>query len=89
MNLNITLEAIATFLVVYTGTVAGLVWWLATRFRSLEKLIYREAYKYNRQLDALGLRLQRVELRLFGFTMAPGTEPYSGEGPSGDQRREP
>lgn len=61
------------------GAVAGVagagVLWLESRFRQLEKTIYREMDKHRReddkQFDDQGRRIQRLELNAFGFTKAP------------------
>jgi len=46
--------------------------WLEFRFRQIEKLIYREMHSIRKEtsenFDDHSTRLQRAELKLFGFT---------------------
>ena len=46
--------------------------WLESRFRRLERLIYIEMDKHRREddekFDRLGVKVQRLELKEFGFT---------------------
>lgn len=78
--------SLAVLVITYTSSVGAMVLWLANKFRQLEKLIYKEmemVRKENmslrrdmdRRIEGLGLRLQRLELRLFGFTQTPVDEP--------------
>lgn len=64
--------------ITWTVTVVSLVIWLTGKFSSLEKVIYREMDKHrtedDRQFRAIGTKVQRLELRAFGFTGAPATE---------------
>jgi len=57
------------------ATASGGGIWLTSQFRRIEKTIYREMDKHRREDDARfhdqGVRLQRVELKAFGFTKAP------------------
>lgn len=60
------------FAVLWTSSViAGMVW-LNAKFRNVERAIYREDEKHRTTNDArfndLLLRVQRLELRVFGFT---------------------
>ena len=56
---------------VATGT-ACIVLYLEARFRRVESIVYREMQIHRREDDAqfgkIGTRLQRVELKAFGFT---------------------
>lgn len=65
-------------LLTWTASVISLIIWLTGKFRSLEKLIYRELQKHQeedtRQFHDLGTKVQRLELRLFGFTVSPPAE---------------
>lgn len=71
--------AIASFLVIYGATVASLVTWLSNKFRHLERTFYRELSAHNKHYEGIvaahGLRIQRLELKAFGFTEAPSTLP--------------
>lgn len=59
----------------YTITLVGLVNWLNNKFRSLEKLLYRELEshrrEYDKQLNNIGIRLLRMELARQGVTHTP------------------
>ena len=65
------------------GTVAsaaGLsMLWLSAQFRRLERLIYIEMDKHRRdddvQFDDHGRRIQRLELKSFGFTNSGTQQP--------------
>lgn len=92
MNQWETWVSLGVLVVTYTGSVIGMSLWLANKFRSLEGLIYKELGRVRRltdvRLEALGLRLQRLELRVFGFTSAPADEaPYKSADQSHDQER--
>lgn len=71
--------AIVGFMLTWTVSIISLVMWLTGKFRDLEKIIYREMDKHrtedDRQFRAIGTRVQRLELRAFGFTGTPATEP--------------
>lgn len=71
--------AIVGFMLTWTVSIVSLVVWLTGKFRDLEKIIYREMDKHrtedDRQFRAIGTKVQRLELRAFGFTEAPATEP--------------
>lgn len=62
-------------IVTWTGTVVALVLWLTGKFRDLEKSFYREMDLHRREDNTLfsdhGNRLQRLELKEFGFTQNP------------------
>lgn len=62
-------------LLTWTGTVATLTFWLAMKFRELEKLIYHEQNKLDAKYLALfkehNDRLMVLELKRLGYT---GTE---------------
>lgn len=68
--------AIFGAIMVWTTSVIGGIIWLNTKFRSIETIVYRELEKYRNRYDthlyANDTRLQRVELRLFGFTGGNG-----------------
>ncbi len=70
--------AIGTLVVVYTSSIIGLVMWLSNKFRAVERIFYRELSGYKARSDhnflAYGLRIQRLELKAFGFTESPPTE---------------
>lgn len=70
--------AIIGFMLTWTVSIISLVVWLTGKFRDLEKIIYREMDKHrtedDRQFRAIGTKVQRLELRAFGFTGAPATE---------------
>lgn len=57
------------------GCAGAGVLWLESRFRRLEKTLYREMDKHRREDDAQfkdhSTRIQRVELQTFGFTRSP------------------
>lgn len=64
--------AIVGSVLTWTGSIIALVIWLTTKFRDLEKLVYREGDKHRRE-DAVqfklhGTKIQRLELKAFGFT---------------------
>lgn len=62
--------ALAIWAAILTWTVSvisGSVW-LNSKFRHMEKTIYREGEKHNKNLTSLAIRVQRLELKLFGFT---------------------
>lgn len=59
----------------WSASIIGGMIWLNTKFRSLEKSIYREDEKHRQKNDEEfedhKLRIQRLELRVFGFTETP------------------
>lgn len=67
--------AIMGAILTWTVTIASLVYWLTSKFRFLEGIIYREMDKHRREDDALfknqGTRIQKLELKAFGFTKHP------------------
>lgn len=67
--------AIIGALITWTGSVVSLVMWLTGRFRTLEKIIYQEMDRHRREDDvqfrAHGTKIQRLELKAFGFTQSP------------------
>lgn len=69
------LLAIAGALGAWTVSVIAAAFWLAGKFRELEKTIYREMEKHrqedDRQFSDLRRRTQRLELNAFGFTHNP------------------
>lgn len=66
-NVSLLFAVFGAF-ILWTTTVAGVVLWLATRFRSLEAAIYKETRRVEDKLDKVETRTQRVELKVFGFT---------------------
>lgn len=64
--------AIATFAILWTATIVGLVVWLEARFNKVERTIYRELNKHstedNERFQNQGTRIQRLEHNAFGFT---------------------
>lgn len=74
--------AVIGAVIVWTTTVAGTVLWLSSKFRSLEITIYREKNKerewVERQFDIYDklhqqhdIKIQRLEIRTFGFSLPP------------------
>lgn len=63
-------------LLTWTGTVATLTFWLAGKFRDLEKLVYREQQKLDNKYMALfrehGDRLTVLELQVTGVSSVTG-----------------
>lgn len=68
--------AIIGSIIVWTTSIVGGVIWLTGKFRALEKIIYREMDKHRKEDDvhfyAHGTRLQRLEIKAFGFTGGNG-----------------
>lgn len=66
--------AILGFALLWTTTVVGVVVWLESKFRRLEKLFYKELYTHTEEDDSKfenhGRRIQRLEIKSFGFTHA-------------------
>lgn len=64
--------AIGGAVITWTASVISLVVWLTGKFRSLEKVIYREMDKHRREDDdqfkIQGTKIQRLEIKAFGFT---------------------
>lgn len=60
--------AIIGSVITWTGSVIALVLWLVGKFRHLEKAIYKESQKHKTSLTNLTTRVQRLEIKLFGFT---------------------
>lgn len=59
----------------WTVTVIGATYWLAQRFRALEIMFYK-ALNTHKTDDAeafqeIDRKLQRIEIKLFGWTKAP------------------
>ncbi len=69
--------AIIGFMLTWTTSIVCLVVWLTTKFRDLEKVMYREMDKHriedDRQFRIQGTKIQRLELKAFGFT-GPASE---------------
>lgn len=62
--------ALAIWAAILTWTISvisGSVW-LNSKFRHMEKALYRESEKHSVALTKLATRVQRLELKLFGFT---------------------
>lgn len=72
MNHDELIVAIIGLVITWTGSVIALVVWLTGKFRYLEKAIYREMDKHRReddhQFNAHTTRIQRLEIKAFGFT---------------------
>jgi hypothetical protein len=77
--------SLAVLVITYTSSIGAMVLWLANKFRQLEQLIYKEIHQlrreaqgarreYEQRLEGMGLRIQRIELRVFGFTKHPADE---------------
>jgi hypothetical protein len=70
-----TLSIITTIIVAASGS----GWWLSGRFRSLEKTLGDKFDKHEKEdlriFGEHGLRLQRLELREFGFTSVGRDNP--------------
>lgn len=64
--------AIIGAVITWTASIISLVIWLTSKFRYLEKTIYREMDKHRRDDDAMfryqGTKIQRLEIGVFGFT---------------------
>lgn len=75
--------AVAGLMIVYTTSVVSLVIWLASKFRSLESLIFREMDKHRREDDDRfsehAQRLQILELEKLGYTISSDHRPRSGK----------
>lgn len=71
--------AIIGAVITWTASVISLVVWLTGKFRYLEKTIYREMDKHRREDDnqfrSQGTRIQRLEIKIFGYTPAAIVEP--------------
>ena len=56
----------------WTATVAALVYWLSNKFASLEKCMLGQMTEYAQknaeQFHHIAIRVQRLELKEFGFT---------------------
>ena len=80
------LIAIVGAIITWTGSVVSLVVWLTGRFRSIEKVIYHEMDKHrredDRQFNEHATKIQRLELKAFGFTMSgsSGGPSLNGDG---------
>ncbi len=72
--MTIDQNSLTVILTIFIGgfTVAG---WLEFRFRSLEKLIYREMHHHteddDKRFEDHALRIQRLEIKNFGVTHTP------------------
>lgn len=64
--------AIIGAVVVWTTSIIGGMIWLTGKFRHLEKTIYREAAKHSVTLYAHNTRIQRLEIKAFGFSGSNG-----------------
>lgn len=80
---------LATLLITITSgalcllaSVAWLTWFLAQRFRGVEKLIYAKHSDIERALHTLELRIQILEITVFGFTEVPSTNFPPARGPA-------
>lgn len=67
--------AIASFAILWTTSAVLVVVWLESRFRRVESTIYREMAKHiaedEDRFGDYGLRVQKLELKNFGFTQSP------------------
>ena len=73
MNESISLGlAIFGAVLIWTTSIIGGIIWLGVKFRDVEKTIYREMYKLRREYEIKyythNTRIQRLEIRAFGFT---------------------
>lgn len=64
--------AIIGAVIVWTTSVIGGMIWLTSKFRNLEKTIYRESAKHSISLYAHNTRIQRLEIKAFGFAGGNG-----------------
>lgn len=66
-------------IVTWTTSVILLVLWLTGKFRGLEKALYREMDKHRREDDRMfdghQTRIQRLELKTFGFAVTGDPPP--------------
>lgn len=70
-----TLLAIAGAVLTWTTSVIILAGWLHAKFRFLESTIYREMEKrralVDREFRIIETKMQRLEIKAFGFTTSP------------------
>ncbi len=70
------------FMLTWTTSVVLLATWLAGKFRGLEKIIYHEMEKHrvedDRQFRTLSTKIQRLEIKAFGFTESPLADGMNG-----------
>lgn len=68
-----------------TSVITGMIW-LTNKFRNLEATIYRESQKNRSQFETQlwnhSTRIQRLELRAFGFTGTNGGAQVPDDGES-------
>lgn len=66
-------------LCLWTSTAIALGWWMASRFRRIEVLLFREIGKITEEYDAVLAKhrgqIQRLELKAFGFTSSGNGHP--------------
>jgi len=71
--------AIVGSLLTYTATIIGAAMWLAARLRGVEKMFYAELDKRreinDKRFRGHGTRIQRLEIKAFGFTGPTLIEP--------------
>lgn len=60
---------------VWTTSVIGGVLWLNMKFGKIEKLVFREIHKVDVENQSQNMRIQRLELRTFGFIEVGGEKP--------------
>lgn len=81
---NLVLAILGAVLVWTTSVIGGMIW-LNGKFRSLEGTIYRESEKLRREYDGKfyhhNTRIQRLEIKAFGFTGGNGVVLPDEEGP--------
>lgn len=67
--------AIASFAMVWTSSIIAGVIWLESRFRRVEGIFYKELDSHKTEVDEKfanhSQRVQRLELKAFGFTKTP------------------
>lgn len=76
--------AILGALILWTSSVVSLVLWLTNKFRGLERLFYSKMDEHrrddDRQFTKHNIRIQRLEIKNFGFTGGNGVViPDDGE----------
>lgn len=78
--------AIFSAILVWTCSVIGGMVWLNAKFRGVEKTIYREADKLRREYEGRlyghNTRIQRLEIKAFGFSGGNGGMSNVDEGQS-------
>lgn len=70
--------AVIGALIVWTSSVVAMVSWLASKFRNVEKQIYREGDKIMYRVGRQAVRIQRLEAKTFGVTYTGDVESDDG-----------